>query len=141
MNSTGRDPALANVFSARCPYMREDLGLLCGRPEAHLVALSVTEAATVSPGAATGAVVGATAMPKFVGWRRRARVHPAGTRTARPVRPVGPVENDGYVCSLLQFASGARGVLEASRVSVAEQNNFGFEVHGTKGRCSGTSVG
>ncbi len=34
---------------------------------------------------------------------------------------------------LLRFASGARGVLEASRVSVGEQNNYGFEVHGTKG--------
>jgi predicted dehydrogenase len=46
---------------------------------------------------------------------------------------MGPVENEDYVCSLLQFASGARGVLEASRVSVAEQNNYGFEIHGTKG--------
>ena len=35
--------------------------------------------------------------------------------------------------SLLRFASGARGVLEASRVSVGEQNNYGFEIHGTKG--------
>ncbi len=34
---------------------------------------------------------------------------------------------------LLRFASGARGVLEACRVSVGEQNNYGFEVHGTKG--------
>jgi len=46
---------------------------------------------------------------------------------------LGPVENEDYVTSLLRFASGARGVLEASRVSVGEQNNYGFEVHGTKG--------
>jgi predicted dehydrogenase len=46
---------------------------------------------------------------------------------------MGPVENDDYVSSLLRFASGARGVLEASRVSVGEQNNYGFEVHGTRG--------
>ncbi len=46
---------------------------------------------------------------------------------------LGPVENEDYVSSLLRFASGARGVLEASRVSVGEQNNYGFEVHGTKG--------
>jgi predicted dehydrogenase len=46
---------------------------------------------------------------------------------------MGPVENEDYVTSLLRFASGARGVLEASRVSVGEQNNYGFEIHGTKG--------
>ena len=46
---------------------------------------------------------------------------------------MGPVENEDYVASLLRFASGARGVLEASRVSVGEQNNYGFEVHGSKG--------
>ena len=46
---------------------------------------------------------------------------------------LGPVENEDYVGSLLRFASGARGVLEASRVAVGEQNNYGFEVHGTKG--------
>ncbi|MFF8871878.1 Gfo/Idh/MocA family protein [Streptomyces massasporeus] len=46
---------------------------------------------------------------------------------------IGPVENEDYVSCLLRFASGARGVLEACRVSVGEQNNYGFEVHGTKG--------
>ncbi|MER5662157.1 Gfo/Idh/MocA family protein [Streptomyces mirabilis] len=46
---------------------------------------------------------------------------------------LGPVENEDYVNCLLRFASGARGVLEACRVSVGEQNNYGFEVHGTKG--------
>jgi predicted dehydrogenase len=43
------------------------------------------------------------------------------------------VENEDYVNCLLRFASGACGVLEACRVSVGEQNNYGFEVHGTKG--------
>lgn len=43
------------------------------------------------------------------------------------------MENEDYVNCLLRFASGARGVLEACRVSVGEQNNYGFEVHGTKG--------
>jgi predicted dehydrogenase len=45
----------------------------------------------------------------------------------------GAVENEDYVGCLLRFASGARGVLEACRVSVGEQNAYGFEVHGTKG--------
>jgi predicted dehydrogenase len=43
------------------------------------------------------------------------------------------VENEDYVGCLLRFSSGARASLEASRVSVGEQNNYGFEVHGTKG--------
>ncbi|MET8944972.1 Gfo/Idh/MocA family oxidoreductase [Streptomyces sp. NPDC004542] len=46
---------------------------------------------------------------------------------------LGPVENEDYVNCLLRFASGARGVLEACRVSVGEQNNYGFEVHGSEG--------
>ncbi|HEY7272902.1 MAG TPA: Gfo/Idh/MocA family oxidoreductase [Actinoplanes sp.] len=46
---------------------------------------------------------------------------------------MGPVENEDYVSSLLRLASGARVVLEASRIAVGEQNNYGFEVHGTRG--------
>jgi predicted dehydrogenase len=46
---------------------------------------------------------------------------------------MGAVENEDYVAALLRFASGARGVIEASRVAVGEQNNYGFEVHGTSG--------
>jgi predicted dehydrogenase len=46
---------------------------------------------------------------------------------------LGPVENDDYVSSQMRLASGARVVLEASRVAVGEQNNYGFEVHGTRG--------
>ncbi|MEU0784010.1 Gfo/Idh/MocA family oxidoreductase [Streptomyces sp. NPDC006173] len=64
------------------------------------------------------------------------RPRPAGD-TAGHVRAaggdLGPVENEDYVSCLLRFASGARGVLEACRVSVGEQNNYGFEVHGTRG--------
>ncbi|MGY1681683.1 Gfo/Idh/MocA family protein [Geodermatophilus sp. SYSU D01176] len=46
----------------------------------------------------------------------------------------GPVENDDYVSALLRLSTGARVVLEASRVAVGEQNAYGFEVHGTAGR-------
>jgi predicted dehydrogenase len=46
---------------------------------------------------------------------------------------LGPVENEDYVGCLLRFRSGARACLEASRVSVGEQNNYGFQVHGTTG--------
>ncbi|MGW5197623.1 Gfo/Idh/MocA family protein [Streptomyces spiralis] len=64
------------------------------------------------------------------------RARPAGA-TAGHTRATGgessPVENDDYAGCLLRFASGARGVLEACRVSVGEQNAYGFEIHGTTG--------
>ncbi|MTD15464.1 gfo/Idh/MocA family oxidoreductase [Nakamurella sp. YIM 132087] len=46
---------------------------------------------------------------------------------------LGEVENDDFVSALLRFARGARATLEASRVAVGEQNNYGFEIHGTRG--------
>jgi predicted dehydrogenase len=45
----------------------------------------------------------------------------------------GPVENDDWLGALLRLTSGARVTLEASRVAVAEQHNYGFEIHGTTG--------
>ena len=45
----------------------------------------------------------------------------------------GPVENQDWLGALLRLTTGARVTLEASRVAVAEQNNYGFEIHGTKG--------
>jgi predicted dehydrogenase len=47
--------------------------------------------------------------------------------------PRSAVENEDHVITLLRFASGARGVLEASRASVGEQNSYGFEIHGSTG--------
>ncbi len=46
---------------------------------------------------------------------------------------MGAVENEDWMSSLIRCASGARVSLEASRVAVGEQNNYGFEIHGTKG--------
>jgi len=64
------------------------------------------------------------------------RARPAGA-TAGHTRAsggeLGPVENEDYVSSQLRLASGARAVLEASRIAVGQQNNYGFEVHGTRG--------
>ncbi|NMD54770.1 MULTISPECIES: Gfo/Idh/MocA family protein [Tsukamurella] len=45
----------------------------------------------------------------------------------------GPVENEDYLSAQLRLASGARCVLEASRIAVGEQNSYGFEIHGTSG--------
>jgi predicted dehydrogenase len=44
-----------------------------------------------------------------------------------------PVENEDYVVTLLRFAEGAKGSLEASRASVGEQNAYCLEVHGSTG--------
>ncbi|GGZ16841.1 oxidoreductase [Streptomyces olivaceoviridis] len=68
----------------------------------------------------------------FVPERARPSGATAGHALAAGGEP-GPVENEDYVSCLLRFASGARGVLEACRVSVGEQNNYGFEVHGSRG--------
>jgi predicted dehydrogenase len=68
----------------------------------------------------------------FLPERARPTVATAGHARASGGEP-GPVENEDYVNCLLRFSSGARGVLEACRVSVGEQNNYGFEVHGTRG--------
>jgi len=47
--------------------------------------------------------------------------------------PLLPVENEDHVLTLLRFRDGGRGVLEASRASVGEQNSYTFEIHGSTG--------
>jgi len=49
---------------------------------------------------------------------------------------LGDVENEDYLSCLVRFASGARGAVECSRVSVGDQCNYGFEIHGTQGALS-----
>jgi predicted dehydrogenase len=67
------------------------------------------------------------------------RARPTGA-TAGHVRAtggeMGAVENPDYIAALMRLGSGARVVLEASRVAVGEQNSYGFEVHGTGGAVS-----
>jgi predicted dehydrogenase len=75
------------------------------------------------------AVVADTAI--FVPQRPRPAAATAGHE--RGSGEPGPVENDDWLGALLRLAGGARVTLEASRVAVAEQNNYGFEIHGTKG--------
>ena len=47
--------------------------------------------------------------------------------------PLRPVENEDYLLTMLRFADGAKGSLEASRASVGEQNAYVIEVHGSTG--------
>jgi predicted dehydrogenase len=77
-----------------------------------------------------GSLVADTAV--FVPERARPTGATAG-HTLATGGELGPVENEDYVSSQLRLVSGARVVLEASRVAVGEQNNYGFEVHGTRG--------
>ncbi|QBI21962.1 Gfo/Idh/MocA family oxidoreductase [Egibacter rhizosphaerae] len=46
---------------------------------------------------------------------------------------LAPVENEDYAASLVRFAGGARGTLEASRVTVGPHVRMAFELHGTEG--------
>jgi predicted dehydrogenase len=46
---------------------------------------------------------------------------------------LGEVENEDYVVALLRMGGGTLAVCEANRAAVGEQNNYAFEVHGTKG--------
>jgi predicted dehydrogenase len=52
-----------------------------------------------------------------------------GTATA----PKGPVTNEDYVSSIVRFAGGARGFLEACRVINGAKCDMSFEVYGTQG--------
>ena len=47
--------------------------------------------------------------------------------------PTGTVENEDVAIALLKTDGGVRVVLESSRIAVGDQNNYGFEIHGTKG--------
>lgn len=47
--------------------------------------------------------------------------------------PTGPVQNEDVALAIAHTANGVRVVMESSRIAVGDQNNYGFEVHGTKG--------
>ncbi len=47
--------------------------------------------------------------------------------------PKGDVTNEDYVSTLVHFASGARGMLEACRIINGAKCDMSFEIHGTKG--------
>ena len=65
---------------------------------------------------------------------QRPRPTGAGSHYARVEGgELSDVENEDFMCAMLRTTAGARIVLEASRVAVGEQNNYGFEIHGTKG--------
>jgi len=64
---------------------------------------------------------------------RRPRPSGAGSHFALATGEPGPVENEDYLGCLVRFANGAKGYLEASRVAVGDQNNYGFTVYGTQG--------
>jgi len=46
---------------------------------------------------------------------------------------LAPVENEDAVWSIVRFASGVTGTIEASRVAVGPQARYAFEAHGTGG--------
>jgi predicted dehydrogenase len=81
--------------------------------------------------------VGSVVADSAVFLPRRPRPAGAGSHFALAVGgDIGEVQNEDYLGCLLRLAGGARVVLEASRVSVGEQCNYGVEVHGTQGMLS-----
>ena len=54
----------------------------------------------------------------------------------KPGDPTGPVTNEDYVGSLVQFENGVRGTLEADRSIFGPQSSMAFELNGSKGAAS-----
>ncbi|MFC7535514.1 Gfo/Idh/MocA family protein [Actinoplanes sp. GCM10030250] len=76
-----------------------------------------------------GAVVAETAT--FIAERPR----PVGATSGhqRGTGEPGTVENEDWFAALLRMDSGARVAVEASRVAVGSQNQYGFTIHGSSG--------
>ena len=51
----------------------------------------------------------------------------------RPGDPTGAVTNEDYAAALIEFANGARGVLEADRTMVGPASQMAFDIHGRGG--------
>lgn len=47
--------------------------------------------------------------------------------------PGGEVTNEDYVGAIVEFESGARGILEVDRTMMGPQSDMGFDLHGSKG--------
>jgi predicted dehydrogenase len=54
----------------------------------------------------------------------------------KPGDPTGEVTNEDYVAALLEFESGARGILEADRTIMGPQSDMAFDLHGSRGAVS-----
>jgi predicted dehydrogenase len=65
--------------------------------------------------------------------REQAQGHYSVLDVDDPDLELGEVENEDYVVAILRMANGALSICEANRAAVGEQNNYAFEVHGTKG--------
>ncbi len=84
-------------------------------------------------GAATGEITDVVAdQATFIVSRPEANGAVSHFATA-PGGKFGPVGNEDQVSALLRYASGARGLMLASRVAVGEQCSYGFEVRGARG--------
>lgn len=53
-----------------------------------------------------------------------------------PTDPMGPVTNEDYVGAMVEFSSGARGILEVDRSIFGPQSAMAFELNGDRGAAS-----
>jgi predicted dehydrogenase len=118
----GSDPRA--VLSWR--FLRDQAGLgVLGDVMSHAVDMALMLA---------GPVVSATAVDRTLISRRPRMATEGGTHfSVAEGGELADVENEDYVLSIVQFASGLVGSLEASRVTVGKHAEMGFEVHGTSG--------
>lgn len=106
-------------------FLREEAGLgILGDLGSHAVDLAQY---------LLGPVVSVTARTETV-VTERPLPSGAGTHFALSENDVrAPVENEDTVWSIVRFASGVTGTIEASRVAVGPQARYAFEVHGSRG--------
>jgi predicted dehydrogenase len=106
-------------------FRREDAGLgVLGDLGAHAVDLAQF---------LLGPIAAVTARTETI-IRERPLPAAAGTHFATVEGgELATVENDDVLWSLVRFASGATGTIEASRVAVGPQARYTFEAHGSQG--------
>jgi predicted dehydrogenase len=80
-----------------------------------------------------GPITAVTALTQTVVPERPRPAREATSHFSAGTGEPGPVENEDHAALLARFASGAVGVLEASRVAVGPRAAYSVEVYGTRG--------
>ncbi len=122
-------------------YGRDRLGLLSWRflqNEAGYGTLTDIMSHTVDMALHLAGPIKRVVAVKDIFVRQRPLPTGAGTHYDRgsPGDPTGEVTNEDYVGALVEFASGARGTLEADRSIFGPQSSMAFEINGSKGAAS-----
>jgi len=113
----------AGAFTWRYELARAGHGVI-GDLASHAIDLIIHLLGDIDEVVADGAI--------FVPERRRPRAVTTGHARVEDGELV-VVENEDWLSAILRLRSGARVTLEASRVAVGHQNDYGLRIHGTRG--------